>query len=570
MGVGPAIFESAGKRTEHFVPGSYSRSNNVTSPSGVSAGNLCIIGTASSGKPKNVYEFATIGDAQTVLGSGELLEGVAFAFSGSNEYVPQKVMAIRVNKGTQGKAILKSGDVDVLTLTAWDYSAQTNQLKIKVEDGSIEKSKKVTVVFKDSVIEHDNIVKQSLQVIGTCEHPTVTINNDSMILSGTDEEDVEITEIIKFDDFPTITDIVTKINDTDYFTAISQDTDEKSLSKELDTVSSIDISDPVILYSNFKVFKEVLSSIEYIATVEDNGQTRTVPDNSSFVYFTGGSSTPATIEDWSDALAELEAHDIQIIATPSTDEDVQVLIANHCTTMASTLNRKERTCWLGGPINQTDEEALTKAREFNNKLVSYVTDTVIVANPITGATQTASGAKLACMLAGIESSISINMPLTNKTLKVLGFAKTRQLPNMEKLIKGGVVVCNPSPDDVSNFVVIRSLTTYQSEDLISNERSMTREDLYMNRDLRKRFARPVGSPNVLSTASILATLNDAAKDWASAGLIIPSDSNENVWNKSVKIDGDKIYITFARYLTAPLNFAFITATNHVYKSTVEV
>lgn len=570
MGVGPAIFESAGKRTEHFVPGSYSRSNNVTSPSGVSAGNLCIIGTASSGKPKNVYEFATIGDAQTVLGSGELLEGVAFAFSGSNEYVPQKVMAIRVNKGTQGKATLKSGDVDVLTLTAWDYSAQTNQLKIKVEDGSIEKSKKVTVVFKDSVIEHDNIIKPSLQVIGTCEQPTVTINNDSMILSGTNEEGGAITEIIKFDDFPTITDIVTKINDTDYFTAISQDTDEKSLSKELDTVSSIDISEPVILYSNFKVFKEVLSSIEYIATVEDNGQTRTVPDNSSFVYFTGGSSTPATIEDWSDALAELEAHDIQIIATPSTDEDVQVLIANHCTTMASTLNRKERTCWLGGPINQTDEEALTKAREFNNKLVSYATDTAIVANPITGATQTVPGAKLACMLAGIESSISINMPLTNKTLKVLGFAKTRQLPNMEKLIKGGVVVCNPSPDDVSNFVVIRSLTTYQSEDLISNERSMTREDLYMNRDLRKRFARPVGSPNVLSTASILATLNDAAKDWASAGLIIPSDSNENVWNKSVKIDGDKIYITFARFLTAPLNFAFITATNHVYKSTVEV
>lgn len=570
MGVGPAIFESAGKRTEHFVPGSYSRSNNVTSPSGVSAGNLCIIGTASSGKPKNVYEFATIGDAQTVLGSGELLEGVAFAFSGSNEYVPQKVMAIRVNKGTQGKATLKSGDVDVLTLTAWDYSAQTNQLKIKVEGGSIEKSKKVTVVFKDSVIEHDNIIKPSLQVIGTCEQPTVTINNDSMILSGTDEEGVAITETIKFDDFPTITDIVTKINDTDYFTAISQDTDEKSLSKELDTVSSIDISEPVILYSNFKVFKEVLSSIEYIATVEDNGQTRTVPDNSSFVYFTGGSSTPATIEDWSDALAELEAHDIQIIATPSTDEDVQVLIANHCTTMASTLNRKERTCWLGGPINQTDEEALTKAREFNNKLVSYATDTAIVANPITGATQTVPGAKLACMLAGIESSISINMPLTNKTLKVLGFAKTRQLPNMEKLIKGGVVVCNPSPDDVSNFVVIRSLTTYQSEDLISNERSMTREDLYMNRDLRKRFARPVGSPNVLSTASILATLNDAAKDWASAGLIIPSDSNENVWNKSVKIDGDKIYITFARFLTAPLNFAFITATNHVYKSTVEV
>ena len=52
--------------------------------------------------------------------------------------------------------------------------------------------------------------------------------------------------------------------------------------------------------------------------------------------------------------------------------------------------------------------------------------------------------------------------------------------------------------------------------------------------------------------------------------IVPSDSNENVWNIKVRIDGDKVYITYSRYLTAPVNFVFITAVNHIYTSTVQM
>ena len=85
MGVSAAIFESAGKRTEHYVPGVYSRSNNVTSPSGVSAGNLCILGSSAGGKPQALLEFGSLADAQNVLGSGELLNGIAYAFNGSND-----------------------------------------------------------------------------------------------------------------------------------------------------------------------------------------------------------------------------------------------------------------------------------------------------------------------------------------------------------------------------------------------------------------------------------------------------------------------------------------------------
>lgn len=570
MGVNAAVFDSAGKRSEHYVPGVYSRSHNVTSPSGVSSGNLCILGSAASGKPATLYEFGSLADAKSVLGSGELLEAIGYAFNGSNDFIPQRVYGMRVNGGTQASLTLKNGDTDIVELKAWDYSAATNQLKLMVDSGTVAGSKKIICVYKDIVAEVDNIQKKSMQVIGSCTNPKVTVNADSIFLSGEDDEGNPISETIRFEDFPTINEVVSRINDTDWFVATSLDADSRALSSNLDTSTSQDISEVVTLTSNFKAFVDALKTINLIGEVTVKSVARVVPENTSYEYFTGGSSDPVSTADWITALEMLESENIQIIATPSTDEEVQTLIVNHCTSMSTTENRKERTFWLGGTLNETDDAAIAKAVGFNNRLGSYVTDCAITNNPLTGAKETINGAMVSCMLAGMESAMAINTPLTNKTMKVLGFVKKRTLTNMEKLIKAGVCVCNASPDDVSNYVVIRALTTYQSDDLINNERSMVREDLYMNRDLRNRYAKSVGTAERPVPALILTTLNQAAKDWNAAGYIVPSDANENVWNKSVKIIGDKVYVTYSRFLTAPTNFVFITATNHVYTSTVEV
>ena len=51
MGVSPANFTSAGATSQHLIPGVYSRRNNVGAGSGVSTGNLVIIGASMGGKP---------------------------------------------------------------------------------------------------------------------------------------------------------------------------------------------------------------------------------------------------------------------------------------------------------------------------------------------------------------------------------------------------------------------------------------------------------------------------------------------------------------------------------------
>ena len=121
MGIGPAIFSSAGKRSEHYIPGAYSRSAAIPSATGgVSAGNAIILGKSIGGKPLTLFVFQSLSEAQEVLVGDELLEGVAHAFSPGGGYSPQAVRAMRVNPGTQSSLDLKSNNTTVLKLKSWD------------------------------------------------------------------------------------------------------------------------------------------------------------------------------------------------------------------------------------------------------------------------------------------------------------------------------------------------------------------------------------------------------------------------------------------------------------------
>lgn len=580
MGVSPAIFESGGQRSEHFVPGVYGRSFNVSSPSGISAGNLCILGKANGSEPYKMLEFGSLSDAQEALVGGELLDAVAHAFSASNTYIPQKVYTMRVNNGTQSEVTLQSGATDLLKLKSWDWGVHTNQLKIMIGDGTTTGSKKISLAYKDKVEVTDNIINAALSVVylGDADTPTVTVGKDSISFAAVipdGEEgagDPTDTLTVNFADFDTLDALATYIYDSGIWDAsvIGNNADLKSV--KLDTVTSAAVAETgTTLYANFDAFVTAISAMQYIGKVEIlDANTRKVPDNTdSYVYFTGGTVGNYTVTQWNEALAALELEDVQIIATPSTESAVHALISTHCTSMSNVINRKERTCILGGAIGMTDDAAIAEAQGLNNKLVSFCCDNPIKVNLISGKTETLSGAMLGVMLAAMESAMSPNTPLTFKVLNVLGFTKTRKVTNITTLIKAGILVCNSNPENLSEYICIRALTTFQGDDLINNERSMVREDLFMNRDLRQQFKPVIGTAGISANAAIQ-TLKKRAEEWALNGYIVPTDSNENVWDIKVRIDGDKVYITYSRYLTAPVNFVFITAINHIYTSTVEL
>ena len=580
MGVSPAIFESGGQRSEHYVPGVYGRSFNVSSPSGISAGNLCILGKSNGGQPYKMIELSGLADAKETLVGGELLDAIAHAFSASNTYIPQKVYAMRVNDGTQSQTILVNGATDLLKLKSWDWGVHTNQLKILVATGTTAGSKKITLAYKEMSETIDNIINAALTVsyYGDGDTPTVTVGKDSIsfgavIPSGEPDEGTPTdTLTVSFADFDTLESLAAYINNSDVWQANVVGNNAELASVKLDTITSAAVEETgTTLYANFDAFLTAISSMQLIGSVEIlDSNTRQVPDNTdSYVYFTGGTVGSYGTQQWTNALSALELEDVQIIATPSTESAVHALISTHCTTMSNVINRKERTAILGGAVGISDESAISAAQGLNNKLISYCCDNPIKVNLISGKTETLSGAMLGVMLAAMESSMSPNNPLTFKQLNVLGFTKTRKVSNITTLIKAGIMVCNSNPENLTEYICIRALTTFQGNDLINNERSMVREDLFMNRDLRAQFKPVIGSEGISVNAAIR-TLIDRAAEWALNGYIIPTDDNQNVWDIKVRINGDKVYITYSRYLAAPVNFVFITAINHIYTSTVEL
>ncbi|MCQ2086684.1 MAG: phage tail sheath subtilisin-like domain-containing protein [Bacilli bacterium] len=570
-GISAAIFESAGRRTEHWIPGTYSRSNNVSSAGGVNAGNLVIMGKSTGGEPGKLLSFSTLAEAKETLLGGELLTGVGHAFNGSPDYVPQRVYAMRVNNGTQAEFSLKNNGSEILNLKTSIWGVKGNQVKIKktTSNGKIN----IAMSYQGNEVTISGIEKKSLAVLYTGEEESASItvtNTDCVLSAGTDSLTID------FESCEYIADLVSRINEyrneegDAVFSANLLDYSASVSTKELDNINGISLSkddeNPTVLKSDLQALIESLETLRYVGSVElAENAARVIPDdNNVYQYFEGATDGDYTVMEWVDALEKLEKENVQIIATPSTDEDVLNLIANHCVTMSSTVNRKERTCILGGKLNETVEQGVTKAAGFNSKYVSYICDTAIAADPLTGKSVTIAPSYLACKIAGAESGMAVNTALTNKTISVLGFVEKRSRTEIETMIKGGIMPCGENEE--GNLVVIRAMTTYQSDDLMSCERSMVREDLYMNRELRQRFSPGIGGTGDVSPATIVDELKDIAKTWADQGYIVPDEQGRNVWNIHVTINGDKTYLEFDRYLAAPRNFVFATANNFVYST----
>ncbi len=583
MSLSPATFTSAGQTSQHVVPGVYSRRNTIGGSTGVSTGKLCIIGAAEGGEPLKLHAISDTAEAKRLLRSGPLLDGVCEAFNGSNTYTPDIVYCMRINKGTQSILDLKStvGD-SVLKLYSKDYGLHTNMLKLWLLSGTTT-GLRVKVSFNGSELEADGIGKESFTLLYTGEYApeTVsegdddtitpitsaycTINADGLtIATDMDSENF----FVSFSDCETLEDLVSKINDSGKYTAVLLANGEDETS-ELDHVNTVSVLNNAATFSSdLKALTDALLSFEFIGKVEV-GPNRVLPDvMASYAYFSGAESGTQTTSDYLAALEALEKEDVQIVATPNGSEEVRALILSHCVEMSKVSKKKERTCWLGTTTDAEVDNAISIAKALNSELCSLVTVGAVDIDPLTGEIRTISPALLSCKCAGMEAAMSPSNPLTNKAIKVSSFTKRYTQGEYSRLIQNGVVTFGEN--DEGELVCIRSITTYQGDSLVLNERSMIRSVLYMDRDLRKAFNKRIGTNAEPSVSTVLQTLLLKAKEWYADDLLTKNENGELFENAKVRFDGDKTYLTFERYIRAPVNFVFITATNKVYSSTLEI
>ncbi len=563
MGVKPALFQSGGQASQHYIPGAYSRIDFQSSGAGtVAANNAVLMGDSRGGKPNTVLWFSSPAEAADVLRDGALVDAIKHAFSCGGGYVPQKIAAWRVNPGTQASRDHKSSATTMITVKAWDWGLHTNQVKSKLETGTESDTKKYTIQFQNQdAIVVDNIEKKSFTIQYTGAGTAVTMDITKTGLTTTVDAGGDLD--IEFASFPTIEDVVNYINDQADYTCALAEADPKDPSTELDSVTGQDIkTSAYTAKSDLQAVIDVIKTLPWIgeAAYNTGAASRAVPDNDTdWVYFSGAIDGAYTSTEWDASLALLEAENIQFIGASVEEESIHLLIKNHCEKMNSVTGKSERQFILGGTTGETVAEAITRAKNLKSSagalcypgFVHYDFDDMET-------TKTYSPAYYACKEIGRQVALALNEPATRKDVDVLQWEKTLKSTELDQLIAGGVWAGQMLKN--GRKVNCRAITTYQGSRLQEVEFSMMREALFASRDLREALERTfIGRPG---TNAILGDVDAIVMRklayYATELQIFVGNPPYSNYQKSVI--GDQIKVEYDANLTAPINFIFIT--NH--------
>lgn len=560
-------FQSAGKISSHIIPGAYSRIDSVKGAGGLaSANNGVIMGkSVGGGKPATLLQFNTVAEAVSALQGGELMDAVRLAFDPGADVNPQRVFAMRVNTAVQGGKNLVSGANPMIALKSRDYGAYTNQIKVTVEAGTT-LGKKVTFGFKQEPNEVLDDLYRALFTIAYAGACTMTIVNHSgaktLVTSAGGIS-------INLSDYQTIGDLASYINSVASFTCAAVAGSEDRSPLELDGVSAQSIATTYTAQGTMQAIIDGInagaSRVE--ATAANAAVSRAIPDNLAVSFFTAGSDGSYTGTEWAAALLALEAEDVQIIGTPSTDPAVHAVIKTHCATMSAVTGRKERQFILGAPaktgVVATDISSATAAAiTLNSKNGMYVFNGG-KQRDVFGVVQDYPASYAACMLVGMKTGLAINQPLTFKELNFISLDYKLSDSQMETLLKNGVAALNYAPNGQPRLV--RQFNTYQTNDLKFNEFSVVTEMYFISRDLRvfleNRF---IGQPGTSITGGVLrGAVESRLALYEELGILIRHPTEQRAWwNVQISISGDTVYIDFDAYITMPVNFQFITQHFH--------
>lgn len=569
MGVKPAVFQSGGQATQHYLSGAYSRIDFIRGSGGlVSINNALIMGDSRGGKPNELLWFGSATEAAEVLRAGKLLDAIKHAFSPGGEHVPQKIGAWRVNVGTRSQHDYKESTNEMIECKAKDYGLHTNQIKTKLETGAT--GKKVTIQFMDNDPEvWDNVLKESFKIMytgaGTDCMLVISKTQLSTTCAGAGTDDLTML----FSVYETIEEMVNYINDQTNYTASILTPTPQDPSTELDSLSSHDILDPAeeTVLSSLQALIDVLNESAWVeANYYVAAATRALPDNeTSWVYFTGAVDGTYDATAWGVSLGLVEQGDVQFLGTSSEDAAIHLLIKTHCVKMNSTTGKNERQFIVGGAAGESVAQVLVRAGNLASDagMLKYPGFKHYDFNDLSKI-KTWSPAYYAAKILGMVVCLSIQEPITNKQVDVLEWEKKLTITEAETLIKGGVScgILNRSGRKVN----ARGITTYQGNLLQRNEFSMIRIALYASKDLRtaieESFVGKAMSNTLLGKVDGIAV--GKLSLYYDMGLF---NGNPAYWGYRKTIIGDIVKVDYDANITPPTNFLFVTSHMHVYAST---
>lgn len=529
----------------------------------LSVGNvLALIGRSSGGEPDKALRFGNPSEAIAVLRDGELLTAVLKAFDPSSQTGgPAEVVAVRVNPALQSSLVLKDGAAnDVIILESTDYGLYTNQIKIKVESGSVS-GKKVTTMFGNEYYTEDNIARNAFSLTyGGAGAGAISISNSTVTL----KVDAATVAAIVLADYPAIQQLVDRINVVSGFTAeVLDGNGVKAALNGLDSLTDQALSGtPYTVTANLQAVVDWINSTsEGFVTAAREAGAGAVPANIGYTYLTGGSDGTVTNTEWQNAFTTLQTVDVQWVVPVSGSGSIHAMADTHVAFM-SNVGRMERRAIVGMASGSTDDAAIDAAKAINSDRTSLVhlgfydydaTGRLVLMEPYI----------LAALLAGAFSGVNPGTALTNKTVKVRGLERDLRNPtDTDQLINGGVL-CVENTN--SGFKVVKSISTW----LVNDNYNRVEVSTGVATDFVARNVRQAldilrgerGNPITLSRAVSIAdsALRELARpEPQGPGVIVGDKINPAYKNITASLEGDVLRVEFQCSPVIPVNYIPVT------------
>lgn len=535
--------------------------------------NLAILGLSTGGQPNTPLTFGSPSEATAALRSGELLDAVVRAFAPSPQAnAPAQVTAIRVNPATQATLSLSDASpTPVITLASTDYGLYTNQIKVKVEAGSTT-GKKVTTQLGTSYYVGDNLYRNAFKIryAGAQASAVMTVGGTTVTLqapTGTTVATIDLTQ------YPTITQLVDRINTVTGFTASVQDgNDQKASLNALDYVTAQDVKTAdYIALGNLQAIVDWLNGLsEGFVTATRVAAVGTLPANINFTYLAGGSDGTTTNTEWTNAFTTLQGVDVQWLTPLSSNGAIQAMADAHCQFM-STVGKKERRAIVGTATGTTISAAVAAALALNSDRTSLVyqgfydydvNGNLVLFQPYIAA----------AMAAAAFCGLNPGSALTNKAMSFRGLETTPRNPtDTDVLITGGVMAFETTSQ---GYKCVQSVSTWLVNDNFNRVEQSTGSALdFVVRNVRQALDVLRGeknSPLLLSRAVSItkSQLDELARPEPSGPGVIVGDANSPAYkNVRASAQGDVIRVEFQCSPAIPDNFVLTTVYAVPYSGT---
>lgn len=535
------------------------RNQNLT------VGNVvAIVGRSAAGQPKVPLRFGSANEASDALGSGELLDAVLAAFDPSSETAgPSAVIAFRVNPAVQAVGVLKDAtSADVIELTSRGYGQLENQIKVRVEAGSLY-GKRVTVTRGQTYYSADNIDRKAFSVryTGAAASATISITGTTVTLAaptGTTAATIDLLE------FPTVQDLVDRIASTPGFTASVVDGNyTKPALNGLDYVSAQDVKTAdYVVKADLQAVIDWLNGPQqpFVTAVRATGA-GAPPAVVGDTYLSGGSDGLTTNTDWADAFEELQKVDVQWICPVSGSAAIHAMADTHAHFM-STVGRRERRVIVGTDVSTSQASVIEAAKALNSDRTSILFQGHYEYNRA-GVLQLYPAYISAARIAGGFAGINPGTPLTNKNFRCRGLEFGLRNPvDTDVLINAGVLCLE---DSEQGYKIVRSISTWLINDNYNRvEQSCGVALDFVVRNVREAL-RPLigakGNPLVLQRAISVTetTLRELARTEPQGPEVIVGDEENPAYrNIRATLEGDVVRVEFECSPVVPVNYILTT------------